>query len=256
MLNVIETDEDWREDRRQWEQEIASLERVIAKNGRHDLDVLMKAGANRETMLRLLALAATSNLDWHNKQMRRQQSTLRIMQARLEKLAKDAEKIAKDPASMIQVWAFLRGWAVPGSKFPDSMTSDPGIEFTIAGMRALAKKFGDHANRFGKFLRAYSRTDFGIVVLLARYRLFRPRMDHLEELARLLTDAFEASGKTETFSADGLRKTYKRHGIRFLRRSLKFGVPVKPAASDIIPALTSNLPSPVPLGQLKPLKFL
>jgi hypothetical protein len=41
-------------------------------------------------------------------------------------------------------------------------------------------------------------------------------MDCLDELARLLTDAFEAAGKDRTFSADGLRKTFRRHGPRVI----------------------------------------
>lgn len=74
-----------------------------------------------------------------------------------------------------------------------------------------------------------TRTDAGIVWVLVGCWTFRvrtgraqhlvrqrgrlrPRMDCLEELARLLTDAFEAAGKDRTFSADGLRKTFAATG--------------------------------------------
>ena len=65
-------------------------------------------------------------------------------------------------------------------------------------------------------------------MLLARYHMFNPKMSHLEELARLLTDAFEAVGKQKCFSADGLRKTYARRGKRLLAMWIRFNTAAPP----------------------------
>jgi len=105
-------------------------------------------------------------------------------------------------------------------------------------MAVLAKRMKEEARRFGRYLKAYGRADVGVVLLLVRYRMFRPKMDHLNELARLLTDAFEAAGMNKSFSADGLRKTYKRHGRSFLGLWLKFNAPPQQAPPDAMPPVS------------------
>jgi hypothetical protein len=220
------------DDYRQWQEEVSALETVIARNGRHDLDVLAAAGVDRKVLLKLLALAPSRDRTWTGI-MRQRQAALKSLSRRMESLAREAKERASDPLSVVQFWACtFGGWGALGMKLPGPMTDDPGIALVISGMAVLAKRMKEQARRFGRYLKAYGRADVGVVLLLVRYRMFRPKMDHLNELARLLTDAFEAAGMGKSFSAEGLRKTYKRHGRSFLGLWLKFNAPAPQATSE------------------------
>jgi hypothetical protein len=219
-------------DYRKWRGEIKAIESVIARNGRHDLDVLAAAGVDRKVLLKLLALAPSRDRSWTGI-MRQRQAALKSLSRRMETLAREAKERASDPLSVVQFWACtFGGWGALGMKQPGPMTDDPGIAMVIAGMAVLAKGLREQAKRFGRYLKTYGRADVGVVLLLVRYRMFRPKMDHLNELARLLTDAFEAAGMGKSFSAEGLRKTYKRHGRSFLGLWIKFNVPPVQATPD------------------------
>jgi hypothetical protein len=222
------------EDYRKWQAEIKATETVIARNGRHDLDVLAAAGVDRKILLKLLALAPSRDRTWTGI-MRQRQAALKSLSRRMETLAREAKQRASDPLSVVQFWACtFGGWGVLGMKPPGPMTDDPGIALVISGMAVLAKRLKEQAKRFGQYLKTYGRADVGVILLLVRYRMFRRKMDHLNELARLLTDAFEAAGMNKSFSADGLRKTYKRHGRSFLGLWLKFNAPPAQATPDAV----------------------
>lgn len=220
------------DDYRNWQEEIKSVETVIARKGRRDLDVLAAAGVDRKVLLKLLALAPSRDRTWIEI-MRQRQAALKSLSRRMETLAREAKERTNDPPSMVQFWACtFGGWGSLGMKQPGPMTDDPGIAMVIAGMAVLARRMKEQANRFGRYLKTYGRADVGVVLLLVRYRMFRPKMDYLNELARLLTDAFEAAGMGKSFSAEGLRKTYKRHGRSFLGLWIKFNVPPVQATPD------------------------
>jgi hypothetical protein len=168
-------------DYREWKERVERIEENIRRAGRRDLEVLARVGANRKSMVTLLALAATEDRKWLLKLMRQRQSALKSISRRIDLL-------------------------------------------------------GEQAKRFGLYLRAWGKTDIGVALLLARYHMFNPKMSHLEELARLLTDAFEADGKQKCFSADGLRKTYARRGKRLLVMWVTFNTPAPPTAVPSPPA--------------------
>jgi len=222
-------------DYREWKERVERIEESIRRVGRRDLDVLARAGADRESMVTLLALAATEDRKWLLKLMRQRQSALKSTSRRMDLLAKKAKERINDPMSVVQFWAFMNGGIALGMEFPKTMADDPGAEFVVAGMRAMSKILGEEARRFGLYLRAWGKTDIGVALLMARYRMFNPNMSHLEELARLLTDAFEAVGKQKYFSADGLRKTYARRGKRLLALWIRFNSPVPPTAAQSPP---------------------
>jgi hypothetical protein len=240
-MNGIEllSEDELENDYREWQEEIKAVEMAIAKNGRHDLGVLTAAGVDRAILLKLLALAASRDRAWTGI-MRQRQEALKSLAGRMETLAREAKVRADDPLSMVQFWAYAAGgWGVLGMKPPECMADDPGIALIVSGMAVLAKRMREQARKFGKYLRAYGRADVGVVLLLVRYRMFRPRMDHLNELARLLTDAFEASGKSRSFSAEGLRKIYKRHGKQFIRLWLNFNNPTPHGTSAPLPLVSA-----------------
>lgn len=222
-------------DYRKWLDGIRAMEMVIERKGRHDLDVLAASGVDRKVVLRFLAVAASRDGDW-TRIMRQRQAALKSLSGRMETLARETRDRVNDLLSTVQFWAYIAGGGgALGMELPSSMAEDPGIPFIISGMSVLARKMKDQAARFGKFLRAYGRTNDGVVLLLVRYRMFRPKMEHLNELARLLTDAFEVAGQSKSFSAEGLRKTYKRHGRRFIRLWLSFNAPSASSAADSMP---------------------
>ena len=237
------------EERRQTEfkNRIAGLEREIAKNGPRELEVLERAGVDRKAMLRFLALAADEEgaKSWADL-MRARQGALKSIAGRMETLARDAEERVNDPFSVIQTWAFFFAHgSVLGMKFPEPLKAAAGVSFTISGMRVLAKTWKDEARGIGKFLKRYAngRVNLGVPLLLLRVCmcLGKPEPDRWEELANLLTDAFEAAGKSKHFSADWLRKTWKRRGKPMLLLWLKFN-------TDTAPKVNQSSPSASPRG--------
>jgi hypothetical protein len=238
MPNEFAFEDEMDPDYKDWQQNIRRIEATVLRVGHHDLDVLARVGADRKSMVSLLALAASEDRKWLLKLMRQRQAALKSISKRMSQLANDAKERIDDPMSVVQFWAFMNGGSALGMPFPKTMADDPGAAFTVAGMRAMAKILGQQAAWFGQYLRAWGKTDIGVALLLARYRMFNPKMSHLEELARLLTDAFEAAGGNKCFSADGLRKAYKRRGRRLLAMWVRFNTPAPPtAAPDPTPVI-------------------
>jgi hypothetical protein len=234
-LNEFGFDDEMDRDYREWKERVERIEGNVSRVGRRDLDVLARVGADRKSMVTLLALAAIEDRKWLLKLMRQHQSALKSTSRRMDLLAKEAKERINDPMSAVQFWAFMNGGNALGMQFPKTMANDPGAEFVVAGMRAMAKILGEQAKRFGLYLRVWGKTDIGVALLMARYRMFNPKMSHLEELARLLTDAFEAAGKQKCFSADGLRKTYARRGKRLLAMWIRFNTPAPRTAAPSPP---------------------
>jgi hypothetical protein len=224
-------------DYKEWKENVERIEENVRRVGRRDLDVLARVGADRKSMVTLLALAATEDRKWLVRLMRQRQSALKSMSRRMDLLAKEAKERINDPMSVVQFWAFMNGGNALGMQFPKTMADDPRVEFVVAGMGAMAEILGEQAKRFGLYLRTWGKTDIGVALLLARYRMFNPKMSHLEELARLLTDAFEAVGRQKCFSADGLRKTYARRGKRLLAIWIRLNTPVRPTAAPSSPPI-------------------
>lgn len=225
---------------KKWKENVEQIEKTVCRTGRRDLDILARAGADRRSMVTLLALAATEDRKWLLRLMRQRQSALQSMSKRMDRLAREAKERIDDPMSVVQFWAFMNGGNALGMSFPKTMADDPGAEFIVSGMRTMAKILREQATKFGQYLRAWGKTDIGVALLLVRYRMFNPQLNHLEELARLLTDAFDAAGKKKCFSADGLRKTYMRRGRRLLAMWVKFNTP---------PSRTAAPAPPPPIGK-------
>ncbi len=201
------------------ENNLRRIEQDILRKGGRDLKRLTDTGADRGVMLRALALATIEeNRDWQKAEMRRRKNRHRRLALQLEMLARDSEDFCKDHMSAVHFWTyFVGGYSLFGMKDPKPLVDSSSVmALTFSSMRFLAKQMREEAARFGRFTRRLGTTDIGVVHVVIRYALFCPRMEQLDALARLLTDAFEVTGRDKTFSADGLRQTFKRHGRRLL----------------------------------------
>jgi len=250
-----EIDKDYQE----WQKKIKNLEKKILKKCERDLQRLAAAGIDRETLLRLLALAAVSDASWELAQMRRSQAALKSLSERLRTMAHDTESVVNSPLSVLRFWHNLTGAGMGrGLEGPKTLSeADPGVSFIVTGMTALAEKLKRESENFGLYLRRFGQADTRVVLLLARCWMFRIKapdgacllkkgqrvrlsMDCLDELANLLTDAFEVAGKTKVFSADGLRMTFKRHARRVILQWLK--PDPQPAKAEIVVTPLPKLP--------------
>jgi len=227
------------------------IERKIEARGKYDLDALARAGWDRRSVLRLLAVVANEDealLD----HMRRRHAALKSFARRLRTLSVDAKRILKDPLSKVQGWAWLHGHlGVIGAPVPIVWNDVVGLFTVPSGMDWWAKQLNSEAKTFGRYLRAFGRVDSGVVLFLVRCWMFDMKvkkskarvhfqLDHLDVLARLVTDAFESVGKhkkANKVSADGLRQIFKRHGRRMIRLWLKFSEPPPPPEPPEMPPI-------------------
>jgi len=221
----------------EWKRKLRRLETRIERAGGRDLRVLEASGCERRAVVRLLALAATDDDD-SLALMRNRQAVLKSLARRLKTLASDLAEFQQDPLMRVSWWFYLKGGgSVLGMPIPQPWTDVVGVPLIPVSMKWIAQVMEREATRFGQFLRRYSHINLGVVMLLARCPIWqtlagrrRPRLqvDHLNELARLLTDAFESAGSNKEFSADGLRQIFKRHGRRMISLWLKFSDPPPP----------------------------
>ena len=126
-------------DYKEWRRNVERIEESVRRVGRRDLDVLARVGADRNSIVTLLALAASEDRKPLLKLMRQRQSALKSTSRRMDLLAKEAKERINDPMSVVQFWAFMDGGNALGMQFPKTMAEDPGAEFVVAGMRAMAK---------------------------------------------------------------------------------------------------------------------
>lgn len=195
-----------------WKRRLKQIERTVAQKGHRDLDRLARAGVNVRYLLLMLACAADEHgSDFCKVEIRKMKAKLGSMSARLEALSRAAKECAWDPRWPVEFWIRLDGQNPSHPMEVGPMIADPEISSAISGMNILAQRMRMEAGELGRFLRATGGTEMGVVSVLSVYWITCRKLDHLNELARLLTDAFDAAGKRKEFSADGLRQTFKRH---------------------------------------------
>jgi hypothetical protein len=272
----------------EWRNELDCLKQKIAKRGDHDLRTFEEIGVPRATMLELLALTA-SRTGGMIQIMRNRRGKLKSLAARMESLSSNLDEALCDPLMRMPFWVYYEGCgSLLAMKEPKAWTwkdADPSAFLGPSSMRALAKMFQREARKFSLFLRKYGRADSQQRVGLLLLRVYQLRLmhegdelgagrhfvkltprrgpDHLDALARLLTDAFEAAGVNksgkprrasrpdarprpdEYFSAEGLSQVWKRIAYRMLAIWLKnAGVLEKSPPEQ---ALAATLPIRTPL---------
>jgi hypothetical protein len=213
------SDEELDREYAEWQGTLRPIEVSIRRKGARDLRILKKAGADSDALVKLLAMTAKGEASWKDALRSRKERLISIAR-RMEKLAEDAEKQANDPSYQLDFWLGLRGGGILGMQWsPAWSEQDPGPPFIVAGMRTWSDMCKKEARRLGRYLRSFGQTEPWLALLLLyveRWTQDKGNM-HFEELARLLTDAFEAAGKRRDFSAEGLKKTSKRYVPRLLR---------------------------------------
>lgn len=249
-MNAENEAEEIKRDYKEWENRRAELERKIDRISSRDLHALKRAGADRKRLVRLLALTAMSDgSEYWKKAIRERRDELVSFAKRIDTLSGEAKKLATDVTyrSQFHFWWFAKG-SVLGMREPTPLSDVPGVGITISGMRVLAKTYRHEAKRMSDLLRHYGQTDSGLVHLLLCVYLWTGGSAPLQydHLARLLTDAFEAAGKTGEFSGDQLRKIWSRHGRRMLavwKQIRTPPIPNKPTTSPTIGTPVSPLPT-------------
>ena len=237
----------------QFNKRLRSLREAIEKRlGKANIDLhrLERAGVPREKLLHLLAVTVDQAEDrsWPELIRDRKEKLLSIAR-RLERLQPEVDRALKDPTIRLPFWAYTVGHGgLLGMKEPKALTFNDafvGIFTLPVTMRFTAQAFRDEAKKFTwllrRFGRADSQADIALFLLqIYRFRVLKDRLapkhgpDCLDELARLLTDAFAVAGRgkygrppvavsggnkkrpDECFSADGLRQVWKRSGLRML----------------------------------------
>ena len=201
-----------------WNARLDRMVARIAREGKHDLDILQRAGANRQQLLKLLAITALSDDEPVRNYMRSKKDELRSVARRLGTLARDASRLAGDPMSRLDSWIHISGGLVLGTDFPNPWEEDdPLLPWLLSLMRTWAEQWDLEAKKLGRYLRKYAQTERSIVLLLIAVNEWTKSTNHFERLAGLLTDAFEAAGKRKCFSGPGLRETFKRHAASMVR---------------------------------------
>jgi len=136
---VHEIDPDYQE----WRGKVERIEETVYRVGRRDLDALARVGADRKSMVTLLALAAIEDRESLSRLMRQRQTALRSISRRMNRLAKEAKDRINDPMSIVQFWAFMnggwptqRGFRCVGLDAAESKSEDKG---TFPNYRNRAK---------------------------------------------------------------------------------------------------------------------
>jgi hypothetical protein len=215
---------------------------------KRDLDVLDKAGVPRDRML--LSLAATvdklKNGSGDLAELARDtRDELRSRAKQMDAFARKLDKALDDPSLKVQFWTYVVGYgALLGMKLPAPplWRNVAGVPLVPAGLHVLAEQFRKEARLLGRLLREFARKDAQapVAFLLMWVYIFRRRrdpkagLDHLDVLARLLTDAIEVAGinkygrprgqspeRDNYFTEVGLRKVWERQGRRLYGRWLR-----------------------------------
>jgi len=184
--------------------------RILAVPGcRRALKILVKDGADPQEVLKLLCLQLRGDKLLWSKGLRRKQKELESIANQLETVARHAERVARDPTSYGTLWLALMGigeW----ENVRQAKGCAPIWIFRL--MRLYAKNCRDKARIFGKLLKTYPpRQRRRFVSFLLAYIWRTTGSPHDQEIARLLTGAYEAVGSEKQFTKLQIQKQRQRH---------------------------------------------
>jgi hypothetical protein len=194
----------------------------LARHGGRDLNVLTRDGLTEGQILTLLALVVLDEAKKWPDSVRRKQKELQSVVERTRNVCKDLRLVADDPSAKVQFWFYTKsGGAMLGMKVPEPLSADPSFEHIMRSFDVVVKRLDDQAKRLGRFLQTYGdrRTNLSLPMtfVLVCLSLRIPAPQHLNEWARILTDAYDACGKQKRFSANWLEKVWRRRGRPLLR---------------------------------------
>jgi hypothetical protein len=197
---------DERYERRQSEMQ----RRMLAIPGsRRDLGVLVREGADEKKVLDLL-YSITWDATFWCKPVRKKKRELEDIAHQLEMVANHAERISLDPLSYGTLWTAILGFGKWEHVRPAAERSP---KFIFGLMRLYAKNCKEKAKAFGKLLRDHTPRQRHWMLDCLLVEVWRKTGKyHDAELARLVTDAFEAAGrKNRQFTEDQIKKHRQRH---------------------------------------------
>ncbi len=185
----------------------------------HDVTVLVKAGANRETLLQLLAMAV---IEPEGKPLadgiRAKQKQLRSVALQVRTVIRHAERLATESDSYLEFYSPFDNQDF--KRYKDIETRKLASRWPFQAMRDYADWAEKEAHSFGRLLRRNSQKErnLGILWLLSWVHLRTTKL-FTPELARLLSDASVAVGKPRELTASGLQKMFERNVLRSQRES-------------------------------------
>ena len=213
---------------------LESLKREIQLKSSHDLMAWVNAGVPQNILLQLIASVALTPggcVDAILDEMRNRQTSLKSLAGRMKTVAEEATALLEHPSSGADWWFCFHGGGLAIGRRPPRPPRDVAdVSEALSRMKALSEMLDNEQQRFGRYLRGAGRVDPGIAQLLVNCWFYRSlqrkqagekkptrfQLDCLDELAHLLTNAFEYAGKHQQFSADGLRQVFKRHAVPLL----------------------------------------
>jgi hypothetical protein len=202
----------WEEVSKQFDRKDKEMQRrILARPGsQRYLKALVKAGASEARVLSMLSFAVIETGSWQEP-MRRKERELERIANDLETVAKHAQRVSLDPTSYLTLWMAMLSIGNWENVKPASERS-PARMFEL--MRAYAKNCRDRAKAFGSLRRTHSLTEKRQIVDCVLLEVWRSTGKYYDkQLARLLTNAFEAAGRKQHFTEDQIKKHRQRSVI-------------------------------------------
>ena len=178
---------------------------------RQDLNPIVDAGANRASLLDLIAAAVIicpgkSVSD----QMRSRSQELKSLSMQLRTVADHGERLAADGPTYLVFYSPFANQDF--ARYKNKKTKLRASAGPFQAMRDCADWAHKQAIYFGRCLRRNSQKEANLGLLWLLSCVHSQTGSLFEnQLARLLTDAAEAAGAPRSFTADQLRKMFKRH---------------------------------------------
>jgi hypothetical protein len=203
---------DWEKVSERFERKHKEIQRrmVALPGSQRDLRTLVTAGASEARVLELLSFAVTEWGSWR-KPLRRKKSELESLAIQLETVAKHAQRISLDPSSYGDSWLAALGIG----KWEDvKAASERSPTWLFEAMRAYAKCWRDTAKEFGILLRTHPPEERRQMIDCLLLEVWRSTGKyHDKEVARLLSNAFEAVGSNKSFTIDQIKKHRQKHVV-------------------------------------------
>jgi hypothetical protein len=214
-----------------WNRDFESLKRKIQRRvSPHDLQPILKAGAEEDRVLTLLAFIVCDSKGLLSQFMRKRKA-LASLAVQLETVTKHAARIVKDPLCDGRFWLALEG-GLSWDLVPQSGVIETP---TLERMRALAQLIKDRGDLLGKLSRDLKRIvrNRGMRDLIAYVGMCTEEPFN-SNIAYLLGAAHKAAGLEKHFTADQIKK-FRQRNLAGLR------IPVRDNAQDA--AVTTALGS-------------
>jgi hypothetical protein len=204
----------WDDDYEQFNRRFDDLKNGIArhKGVERDLRTLVRAGADRNTLLELLVHVVQDLRQGWRVSFKEKQDTFRAAVRQIHDAIEGVEKVANDPLCRGELWLLLLNPDVDSIKTGDIKKFQRRVTYMLRMMRAYERWAIDMAEAFGKQMRKQTQVIRNRKVgTLLNYVRHKTGMNHDDIVARLLTDAHDVVGSNKQFSADQLKKLRQRH---------------------------------------------